>query len=58
VLYFRVSATGTLLAVSSTPIALLANTGADLTTPAFLAGGLLLAGIALAGVTVYRRRTA
>ena len=55
VLYFTVSATGTLLAVSITG---LPDTGADTVAPMVLAGGLLLAGLVFTGVTVYRRRAA
>jgi len=55
VLYFTVSATGTLLAVS-TSAAELAATGTDFAPSLFIAGGLLLAGAAFAGVTVIRRR--
>jgi len=55
VLYFTVSATGTLLAVSTSAIEL-AATGQDVAPSLFIAGGLLLAGAAFAGVTVIRRR--
>ena len=62
VLYFSVSATGTLLAVSAfqaTALAALpqlAATGQDLAPSLLIAGGLLLAGAAFAGITVIRRR--
>ncbi|WP_411700058.1 hypothetical protein [Conyzicola sp.] len=62
VVYFSVSATGTLLAVSAvraTALAALpqlAATGQDVAPSLFVAGGLLLAGAAFAGVTVIRRR--
>ncbi|GAB3607656.1 hypothetical protein GCM10027413_30650 [Conyzicola nivalis] len=62
VLYFAVSPTGTLLAVSAvraTALAALpqlAATGQDIAPSLFVAGGLLLAGAAFAGVTVIRRR--
>jgi len=55
VLYFTVSATGTLLAVS-TSAAELAATGQDIAPSLFVAGGLLLAGAAFASITVIRRR--
>ena len=55
VLYFTVSATGTLLSVSATAPQL-AATGTDLMVPSLIAGGLLVAGLGLAGVSVYRRR--
>ena len=55
VLYFTVSASGTLVSVSATGPQL-AATGADLMVPSLFAGGLLVAGLALAGVSVYRRR--
>jgi hypothetical protein len=55
VLYFTVSATGTLLSVSLTAPQL-AATGTDLMVPSLVAGGLLVAGLGLAGVSVYRRR--
>lgn len=55
VLYFTVSATGTLLAVS-TSAAELAATGQDIAPSLLVAGGLLLAGAAFASITVIRRR--
>jgi hypothetical protein len=56
VVYFTVSASGTLLAISATSPAQLAATGTDLTFASLLAGGLLAAGLALGGTAVYRRR--
>ena len=55
VLYFTVSATGTLLAVS-TSAAELAATGQDFAPSLFVAGGLLFAGAAFASITAIRRR--
>lgn len=55
VLYFTVSATGTLVAVSLSQPAL-AATGADATPAVVVAGTLLLLGSAFAGAAVYRRR--
>jgi hypothetical protein len=57
VLYFTVSASGTLLAISNTAPARLAATGVDLMVPSLIAGGLLVAGLALAGTSAYRRRS-
>jgi hypothetical protein len=62
VLYFAVSSTGTLLAVSATQatalaaLPQLAATGTDLAPSIFVAGGLLLAGAAFVGVGAIRRR--
>jgi hypothetical protein len=56
VVYFTVSASGTLLAISATSPAQLAATGTDLTFASLLAGGLLAAGLALGSTAVYRRR--
>jgi hypothetical protein len=55
VVYFTLSASGTLLAISASA-AQLAATGQDLAPSLFIAGGLLLAGAALASITVNRRR--
>jgi len=56
VLYFTVSASGTLVSVSATGPQL-AATGTDPMAASLIAGGLLVAGLALAGVSVYRRRS-
>jgi hypothetical protein len=55
VVYFTLSASGTLLAIS-TSAAELAATGQDLAPSLFVAGGLLLAGAAFASITAVRRR--
>lgn len=55
VLYFTVSASGTLVSVSATAPTL-PDTGADVYVPSLFAGGLLVAGLAFAGASVYRRR--
>ena len=55
VVYFTLSATGTLLAISTSAVEL-AATGTDVAPSLFVAGGLLLAGAAFTGVTVMRRR--
>ena len=62
VLYFAVSPTGTLLAVSASQatalaaLPQLAATGLDIAPSVFVASGLLLAGAAFVGVTTIRRR--
>ena len=55
VVYFTLSASGTLLAISASATEL-AATGQDFAPSLFIAGGLLLAGAAFAGITVIRRR--